>query len=106
MLKFLSRKYVESKYRRNNLRVIEDISAERFRAILQYYVENGWELTDNYGSFNEERERWRCKLRKGNSTLECEWDKRYEGRIYGPAKIVNGLGKESGFDVLELPRWR
>lgn len=106
MLKFLGRKYVESKYRRNNLRVIEDIPAKKFGATLQAYTETGWELTDNYRSFNEDRERWRCKLRKGTSTLKCEWDKRHNGRISGPAYVVDGLGKEFGFAVLESPKWR
>ncbi len=103
MFKFLSNKYIKAKFRRKNLRIIENISADQFEATLASHYDQGWEMTDNFKSFNKDRERWRCKLRKGTCTLHCVWDKRVNGYIAGPQRVVDPLGHTLGKDVQEYP---
>ena len=102
----IAEKLTKAKFQRNDWRIIENIAAQDFERIIQTYREKGWEFRDAYQSFNAELKKWQCKLRKGNSTLRCEWQAEQKGRIYGPSRPVSGLGKEFNFSVLETPSRR
>lgn len=98
----IARHYRNWTFRRNNWRIVQDISAQRFTEILQAYIGDGWEITDNYQGFDPEMAKWQCQLRKGTSCLRCHW-RAGAGSIYGPARIINGLGQEFGLSVLTSP---
>ena len=102
----LKQHYVASSFRRNDLKIIEAIEASTFGRILDDYTEQGWELTDAYGAFDENTPRWDCKLRKGASTLSCKWRREEEGSISGLTRIVTGLAERYNLTVHDTPSQR
>lgn len=99
----IARRYRDWKYRRNDWRIVQDISAQRFTEILQAHLDNGWEITDNYQGFDPAMAKWHCQLRKGTSCLRCRWQSG-AGHIFGPARILNGLGEDFGLTVFTTPQ--
>ncbi|GGW83721.1 hypothetical protein [Alteromonas halophila] len=106
MFKALARKYVELKYRRNNWRIIENLSAEQFAVVLRNYREDGWELTNTYRAFDASLPDWKGKLRKGTSTLDCQWNASGKGRIIGQAQVMGGVADKLGVSVHTAPTFR
>ncbi|WP_102795089.1 hypothetical protein [Bowmanella denitrificans] len=106
LISLIRRKYVELTFRRYDLRIVEAIGAQQFEHIIQVYRNSGWEITDAYQAFSPDAERWHCKLRKGTSVLECEWQHQRFGSISGAARIINALANEFELVVLEYPTWQ
>ncbi|MFQ3251458.1 MAG: hypothetical protein ACI9O6_003308 [Glaciecola sp.] len=100
----LKRKLTEFKYQYYGLNIIQEVPSERFHLIIALYVERGWEMSGDYREAGIKSSDWNCKLRKGTSTLLCEWDTRNHGTFIGPERIVYGLGKEFGFTANTAPQ--
>jgi hypothetical protein len=90
----LVKKLTEFKYRYYGLFIIQQVPDDRFHSIILQYKERGWELSGEYNRIEDATPQWSCKLRKGTSTLVCEWDEKIEGSFIGPERIVCGLGQE------------
>lgn len=103
LFRLLAEKHTESKFRRNGWRIVESLPAADFAHIIETYRDDGWEFSDAYRSFDGALDKWRCKLRKGTSTLHCQWTSAQKGRIYGPSRPVGGLGKSFNLPVLNTP---
>lgn len=104
MFSLLARKYTEYKFKRNDLRIIQQIPAQSFASFLDEHRQKGWEMTDSYQAFNQEADNWHCKLRKGTSVLECHWRQSQNGSVTGPARIINGLAKGLDMPAYTSPR--
>jgi len=100
----LGRKLTEFKYQYYGLNIIQEVPAERFHSIISQYIERGWELSGEYNEIDAEVYQWSCKLRKGTSTLICEWDETIKGNFIGPERIVFGLGQEFCFTANTAPQ--
>lgn len=100
------RKRLEARYKRDDLRIIENVSADNFQTILTQYQDEGWELTDTYTIFQPELKTWQGKLRKGTSVLTCDWHHEYNGSISGLARIIEGLAPAYQLTVLSYPTYR
>jgi hypothetical protein len=100
----LGQKLTEFKYQYYGLNIIQEVSEERFHQIISQYVGRGWELSGEYNELESGISLWSCKLRKGTSTLRCEWDEAIKGNFIGPERIIFGLGKEYGFTANKAPQ--
>lgn len=100
----LRKKLTEFKYQYYGLNIIQEVSAERFHLIISQYIERGWELSGEYNELGAGLSHWSCKLRKGTSTLNCEWHETTHGNFIGPQRIVFGLGQEFGFTANKAPQ--
>lgn len=105
MIKFLVRKLTAFKFKYYELNIIQDIQKERFTEIISNYEAQGWEVAGMHQGTKFDDDDWNCKLRKGQSTLNCEWSKRSKGRIVGPQRIIAALGKEFALPSLKSPKW-
>ena len=111
----LARKLVEFKYQYYGLNIIQEVPKNRFHFIIALYVERGWEISGeyfpinssndsgNHSSANSSPSKWSCKLRKGTSTLLCEWCEESDGSFIAPERIVFGLGQEFGLTPSKAP---
>ena len=113
--------YTKYKYKRDQLNIIQQIPTQQFQKIIQKYQQDGWELASEYHpadfwvnglvdhgvdhGADHGVDHWKCKLRKGTSTLICEWNNEVEGEISGPQRIIIGLGKEFILSVRTCPTW-
>lgn len=100
----LRKKLTEFKYQYYGLNIIQKVSAERFHLIISQYIDRGWELSGEYNEIGTGLSHWSCKLRKGTSTLNCEWNETTQGNFVGPQRIVVGLGQEFGFTANKAPQ--
>ena len=100
----LGKKLTEFKYHYYGLFIIQEVPVERFHSIISLYVERGWELSGEYNAIEDAISPWSCKLRKGTSTLVCEWDEAIQGNFIGPERIVYGLGQEFCFTANSAPQ--
>lgn len=100
----LRKKLTEFKYQYYGLNIIQGISAERFHLIISQYIDRGWELSGEYNELETGIDYWSCKLRKGTSTLSCEWSEMTQGSFIGPERVVFGLGQEFGFTAIKAPQ--
>lgn len=100
----IGRKLTEFKYRYYGLNIIQELPSGQFNEIIEVYKERGWELADPYQSINPNAEQWKIKLRKGTSTVYCEWNKKVGGSMLGPQRILYGMGNEFGLSVSDKPK--
>lgn len=91
ILKKLSQKLREYRFRRNGLTIVQDIPKDLFMGILQCYIDDGWELADDFYSSKAWPDSGNCKIRKGHSTLVFAWDLEFQGSITGLERIINSL---------------
>jgi hypothetical protein len=100
----LGKRLTEFKYHYYGLFIIQEVGADRFHSIISQYIERGWELSGEYNEIEDAIPQWSCKLRKGTSTLVCEWDETIQGSFIGPERIVCGLGQEFCFTANNAPQ--
>ena len=100
----IRKKLTEFKYQYYGLNIIQEVSAERFHLIISQYIERGWELSGDYNELEAGSSQWSCRLRKGTSTLNCEWHEITQGNFIGPQRIIFGLGQEFGFTANTAPQ--
>lgn len=100
----LIKKLTEFKYRYYGLNIIQEVPAERFHLIICQYIDRGWEVSGDYNENGACLSHWSCKLRKGTSTLNCEWNEKTQGNFIGPQRIIFGLGQEFGLTANEAPQ--
>jgi hypothetical protein len=101
----LGRIYTQYKYKRDKLNIIQQIPTTQFQQIVQKYQQDGWEMSSEYHAADKWLDHWQCKLRKGTSTLICEWTTVTKGEISGPQRVIIGLGKEFILTVKSAPSW-
>ena len=87
------------------LATIKDIPTDAFETAVRQLQEAGWRKVREYDGFDAWIDYGRVVLRRGRSTLKCEWDNYTEGSIEGPRRIVEELGRELGFAVTHDWRW-
>lgn len=93
-----------ARYQRLDLRIIEGIPTAMFSQILDDYTAQGWEVSEARGEFAPHGKFWQGKIRKGYSTLECEWHALGLGRITGPARIIQGLAVQRQMTAARYPQ--
>ena len=107
LLQQIYKKYIQYKFKRDNLNIIENIPALRFDEVVLACIKGGWETDYAYLPFSRDvvnqQNQWQCKLRKGTSTLICQWKHATSGSIRGPKRIVKGLGSEFELGVSPYP---
>ncbi|WP_195732233.1 hypothetical protein [Glaciecola sp. MH2013] len=99
----LRKKYIAYKYKRDDLNIIEAIPIDRFNAIIQKCISEGWEIRPEYYEIERLEQAWAGKLRKGHSTLHCSWSSETYGAINGPRPIIQSLGNEHDLQSSSLP---
>ncbi len=99
----IRRALTASKFQRKDLKIIEAIPTERFATIVFQFKDEGWELTDAPGDLDVSCDSWQGKLRKGTSTLTCNWNNDDEGEIVGLTRIIDGIGKDFNLKVQSTP---
>lgn len=92
-----------SRFKKQQLNIIENIPAETFSQILDTYVSKGWEVSHSYGAFSAENNKWDAQLRKGTSELQLRWKKAHQGSLFGPDRIVRGVAEEFSQEALAVP---
>lgn len=100
----IMQRYTARKFKKHDWRIIESIPFLTFEKLIVNYVENGWEIADDYRVLNEDAKQWQCSLRKGTSILVCSWSAKALGNVVGPARPVEGLGAELGLPVYDQPQ--
>lgn len=99
----LGKKITSWKYKYYELNIVQSMPTEVFNDVLQQYKEQGWEVTDAYTREASGLAYKHCKLRKGNSVLNCAYNDVNKGSIWGPARIIKGLAKEFKLAALCAP---
>ena len=93
------------RFRLLGLATIKDISTERFNALVDQLVRDGWRKASEYDGVDAWIDYGRIDLKKGAIKLTLEWDNWTEGSIEGPRDIVERLGRQFGFPVTNEWRW-
>lgn len=108
MIKSLSKKLTAFKFKYYELNIIQDIPNDKFNQIITRYKADGWEVSGAYHGqdslVNPDSSKWECKLRKGQSALNCEWSSVSMGKVIGPQRIIVALGKTYDLVVLTSPQ--
>jgi hypothetical protein len=105
LIRLIKRKHLEYQFKRDKLNIIQEIPTERFEQIIQELIDQGWEMCDEYRNKDAWVLRWHGSLRKGTSTLKCQWRKDELGSIYGPERIIKSIGSDFGFGIRDMPVW-
>lgn len=91
MFSILRKAWITSKFKRNDLNIIEGIDAATFSQIIETYCSQGWELKDTYRPFDPDNKHWTCQLRKGSQILHCTWRSATSGEIVGMSRIIQSM---------------
>lgn len=108
LLAFIKHKMLVRRFAKQRLNIIQDLPFERLQKIVKQQIEQGWETYPDYINTGDADNNWACKLRKGTSVLELNWqtnkaDKK-GGSIIGLERIVKGIGQESDVPVDTTPK--
>ena len=93
------------RFRLLGLATIKDIPTERFNALVDQLVGDGWCKTREYDGVDAWIDYGRINLEKDAIKLTLEWDNWTEGSIEGPRDVVEHLGREYGLPVTHEWRW-
>ena len=93
------------RFRLLGLATIKDIPTERFNALVDQLVGDGWCKTREYDGVDAWIDYGRINLEKDAIKLTLEWDNWTEGSIEGPRDVVERLGREFGLPVTNEWRW-
>lgn len=97
LLNTIARKITIWQYQYHDRNIIEDLPNSKFRQIISTYEADGWEVYSNQTLQVPVDTEWQGKLRKGSIVLNCDYTSNKLGTIYGPARVMRGMGKE--FDL-------
>ncbi|KXJ60661.1 MAG: hypothetical protein AXW14_11640 [Alteromonas sp. Nap_26] len=90
---------LERKFKKNDWVIIQSIPFEQFEQTIVDYVDDGWEIEDDYQRLAPETTTWQCELRKGISTLTCVWSASVSGQIYGPERVLTSLASKLNLSI-------
>jgi len=99
LLKAISRKVTIWQYQYYERNIIEGISSDVFSRIISTYEAEGWEVRSNQSLVVPTGKAWKGLLRKGSIILNCEFCPKALGSIYGPARVIKGLGNDFNLQV-------
>lgn len=109
LLELIKRKLVERHFTAKQFHIMHELSKQDLVSIMQKLKQDGWEEDNIYGSVDIDRAHWQTKLRKGTSTLHFEMGNKdnsaVTGTLFGPRRIVLGIGSEFNLPVDALPKW-
>ena len=104
LFKKIGEKYTEYKFKSNGWNIIQSINADKLKQIIDNYESEGWEITDSYTTFTPQIEKWGCKLRKGQISLQCDWNHDSLGQIIGVRRVIVPLAKQYKLMATESPK--
>lgn len=90
----LKRSWIERKFKKNNLGIIQSVSKDTFHGIIDVLHSRGWEVSFDYFGPDGWSDKGSCKVRKGVSVLDFSWSSDSKGSITGMNRIVAGLANE------------
>lgn len=97
------RKMNASRFKRNDLHIIELIQAELIHNILHDFVKEGWELAPQFDTPQCLSSQGQCIIRRGQSTLIFTLKLDSLGTIEGPARIIKALAHKYNLIALTAP---
>jgi hypothetical protein len=86
------------------LATIKDIPTDRFNALREQLLSEGWVQSYEYTGFDAWIDYGCLKLRKGADKLKLEWDNWTEGSVEGRKELVEAIGKN--FELRVSSEWR
>ncbi|MFT4653369.1 MAG: hypothetical protein ACJA0G_001577 [Kangiellaceae bacterium] len=101
----MKRKLTASRFKRNDLCIIESIQPAIINTILAEHVKDGWELAAQFDTPSSLNSQGECKVRRGHSTLCFTLKHDSLGAIEGPARIVRALARQHKLVALTSPTY-
>lgn len=92
------------RFRLLGLATIKDIPTDRFNALWQRLLADGWIQTYEYSGVDAWLDYGCVKLRKGPARLKLEWDNWTEGSVEGRRELIEAIGRR--FDLPVSHEWR
>jgi hypothetical protein len=87
------------------LATIKDISGDKFKNLVSGLQRQGWRPCSRYSGFDAGIDYDCFRLRKGLSTLTCEWDNWTEWSVEGRRPIIEAVARENQLKVTYAWRW-
>jgi hypothetical protein len=101
----MKRKRIEKRFLRKDLSIIQSVPKTLFHEIITQLSSRGWEVTCDYQGEEGWTEKGKCKVRKGVSTLDFEWNKKSLGSITGLDRIISDIANEFSLTKRRSPKW-
>ena len=101
----MKRKRIEKRFLRKDLSIIQSVPTDLFHEIITQLADRGWEVTCEYQGESGWTEKGKCKVRKGLSVLDFEWNKTNLGSITGLDRIVTDIASEYSLTKRRSPKW-
>ncbi|MFT6267530.1 MAG: hypothetical protein ACJAVV_000328 [Alphaproteobacteria bacterium] len=101
----IRRQLTASRFKRNNLSIIESIQPTLINTILAELVNDGWELAAQFDTPESLNSQGQCIVRRGQSTLSFSLKHDSLGAIVGPSRIVSALAREHKLVALTSPTY-
>jgi hypothetical protein len=93
------------RFRVLGLATIRDISGDKFKSLISGLQRQGWRPGSRYSGFDAGIDYDRFRLRRGLSTLTCEWDNWTEWSLEGRRPIIEAVAQEHRLKVTYAWRW-
>lgn len=101
----LRRRMIANKFKQQHLKIIQFIPHDVFFEILRGHKQQGWEMFPQQLSTDSWGDKGKCKLRKGQSTLELEWTKTQQGSLVGLGRILDSIAKDYELESRDKPEY-
>lgn len=103
MFKILRQYLTRSRFKRQDLNIIEGIDFELNKSILDAFISEGWELSYQFSSAGSLKAQGECIVRRGQSTLSFRNSNQQQGSIVGPTRIVRAIADKYQLTALPSP---
>lgn len=104
-LGLLLRAMAKLRFRILGLATIKDIPGDRFKVLVAGLQRQGWRAGSRYSGFDAGIDYDGFRLRKGLSSLKCEWDNWTEWSVEGRRSVVEAVARENDLEVTYAWRW-
>ena len=88
-----------------NRATIKDIKGEEFKGLVALLVSEGWRAGSRYNGFDAGIDYDCLRLRRGLTSLKCEWDNWSEWSMEGPRKVIESIAARYQLKVSYAWRW-
>ncbi len=96
----------ETRFKILGLATIKDIPTEKFNAIIEDFLSDGWRKTYEYSGIDAWIDYGCVKIKKGNVKFKLEWDNWTGGSIEGNKKDIESISLKQKFPVTQEWRWK
>jgi hypothetical protein len=93
------------KFRLLHRATIKDIAGARFKGLVAVLARDGWRARAAYTGFDAGIDYDCVRLRRGFTSLKCEWDNWSEWSIEGPRRVIEAIAAENELKVTYAWRW-